>query len=91
MFKRFVLAVVATVLSFSAFAQFENPVSWSVKADKVEGNVYEIVLTGEITGEWHIYDLGPYNGGPIATTVTVAGEGVKVVGEPYIKTDVHRA
>ncbi len=91
MFKRFVLAVVATVLSFSAFAQFENPVSWSVKADKVEGNVYEIVLAGEIAGEWHIYDLGPYNGGPIATTVTVAGEGVKVVGEPYIKTDVHKA
>lgn len=91
MFKRFFMAVVATVLSFSAFAQFENPVSWSVKADKVDGNIYEIVLTGEITGEWHIYDLGPYNGGPIATTVTVAGEGLKVVGEPYIKTDVHKA
>lgn len=90
MVKKLFLAVLAMTMAFSAFAQMENPVSWSGKANKVDGNVYEIVLTGDITGDWHIYDLGPYEGGPIATSVTVAGEGVKVLDKPYLLTPAHR-
>lgn len=91
MVKKFLLSLTALILGFTAFAQVENPVSWSGEANKVDGNLYEIVLTGEIEGDWHIYDLGPYNGGPIATSVVVAGNGFKVVGEPYLKTASHKA
>ncbi len=92
MIKKAFLWVLAMVTGAVAYAQVENPVSWSTKVNNVDGNVYEIVLTGSIEGaEWHIYDLGPYTDGPIATSVTVAGEGVKAVGEPYLLTDVHRA
>jgi thiol:disulfide interchange protein DsbD len=70
----------------------ENPVQWSAKVENLGENLYEIVLTGTIEGEeWHIYDLGPYTDGPIATSLVVAGEGVKAVGSPYLKTEVHRA
>ena len=80
------------ILGCVAFAQTENPVQWSAKVENLGENLYEIVLTGNIEGEeWHIYDLGPYTDGPIATSLVVAGEGVKAVGAPYIKTDVHRA
>ena len=92
MIKKLFLSVVAMILGCVAFAQTENPVQWSAKVENLGENLYEIVLTGNIEGEeWHIYDLGPYTDGPIATSLVVAGEGVKAVGAPYIKTDVHRA
>lgn len=90
MIKRFFLSVLASLVGFALFAQ-ENPVSWSAKVENLGGNQYEIVLTADIEGDWHIYDLGPYVDGPIATSVVVAGEGVKVVGEPYLKTESHKA
>ncbi|MBO7269050.1 MAG: thioredoxin family protein [Bacteroidales bacterium] len=90
--KKLFLSVVALVLACVAYAQGENPVSWSAKVENLGENLYEIVLTGNIEGEeWHIYDLGPYTDGPIATSLVVAGEGVKAVGSPYLKTEVHRA
>ena len=92
MIKKLFLSVVAMILGCVAYAQVENPVSWSAKVENLGENLYEIVLTGNIDGdEWHIYDLGPYTDGPIATSVVVAGEGVKAVGAPYLKTDVHKA
>ncbi len=74
------------------FAQFDNnPVSWSSNVVKAGANVYEIELKGSMDSEWHIYDLGPYKDGPIATTLKISGgDGVKPVGAPYIKTAVHR-
>ena len=91
MLKKLFLSTVALLVGCVAFAQMENPVSWSGKAEKLSENLYEIVLTGEISGDWHIYDLGPYTDGPIATSVVVAGEGVKAVDAPYIKSEVHKA
>ena len=91
MLKKLFLSTVALLVGCVAFAQMENPVSWSGKAEKLSENLYEIVLTGDISGDWHIYDLGPYTDGPIATSVVVAGEGVKAVDAPYIKTAVHKA
>lgn len=92
MIKKLFLSTVAMILGCVAYAQVENPVSWSAKVENLGENLYEIVLTGNIEGEeWHIYDLGPYTDGPIATSVVVAGEGVKAVGAAYLKTDVHKA
>ena len=91
MLKKLFLSTVALLVGCVAFAQMENPVSWSGKANKISENLYEIVLTGEISGDWHIYDLGPYTDGPIATAVVVNGEGVKAVDAPYIKSEVHKA
>lgn len=85
-------AMIFLSVSNFALAQFgDNPVSWSSKIVKAETNIYEIELKGSMGQEWHIYDLGPYKDGPIATTLTISGgEGVKAVGKPYIKTAVHR-
>ena len=90
MLKKLFLSTVALLVGCVAFAQMENPVSWTGKANKIQENLYEIVLTGEISGDWHIYDLGPYTDGPIATSVVVKGEGVKAVGETYLKTEAHK-
>lgn len=71
---------------------FDQPVSWSSKVEKVGDNVYEMQFHGAIEGKWHIYDLGPYNGGPNPTVLKIEEvAGVKLVGTPYIKSDVHKA
>lgn len=90
-FKKLFLSLVLSIFALNVFAQGENPVSWSSKVENVKDNVYEIQLVGSIQGKWHIYDLGPYQDGPISTTIAVSGgQGVKVVGKPYIKTKVHK-
>ena len=49
MVKKLFLTVAALVMGIVMYAQVENPVTWSAKAVNVNGNVYEIVLTGSIT------------------------------------------
>lgn len=87
------LAVFFLVCTTALFAQnFEQPVSWSAKAVKVGENLYELQLKGTLEGKWHIYDLGPYEGGPNATVLKVeTGNGVKQIGKPFIKSEVHKA
>ena len=96
LFKRLAniaLALVLCVFATAAYAQsFDQPVSWSSSVEKIDANVYELQFHGSIEGNWHIYDLGPYNGGPNPTTLKIAeAAGVKLVGTPYIKSEVHKA
>lgn len=61
----------------------ENPVSWSAIYDKEQS---EILITASCEEGWHTYDLGPYNGGPNATLITVEpAKGIETVGAPYVK------
>lgn len=49
----------------TAVAQVENPVSWKFGATGQQAE-----MTAAISGAWHMYDIGPYEGGPNATTFT---------------------
>lgn len=49
----------------TAVAQVENPVSWKFGAAGQQAE-----MTATISGVWHMYDIGPYEGGPNATTFT---------------------
>lgn len=46
----------------TAVAQVENPVSWKFTASGQQAE-----MTATISGAWHMYDIGPYEGGPNAT------------------------
>lgn len=79
----------ASLLSLSA--QITQPVSWSISSNDLGDNQFEIVLTAEIEPSWHIYDLGPYQGGPNPTALTFElSEEYELIGEPYIKSQVKR-
>ncbi len=64
-------------------AQLPNEnVSWryDVKADG--GDQYVVTLTATIAPGWHIYDFGPYEGGPNALEILFAPkEGLELVGD----------
>ncbi|MBQ6072585.1 MAG: thioredoxin family protein [Bacteroidales bacterium] len=89
--RYFRLLILTLLLAVPAFAQ-QQPVSWKAEAVQVEGNTYEIRATGTISGNWHIYDLTDYgSSGPNGTIFTVdAGDKVKLLGDPYISSEVHK-
>lgn len=63
-----------------AFAQ-NNPVAWSTSTEELARNKFRITFTASIERPWHMYDLGPYTGGPNATAFTFeASEGVTLDG-----------
>ena len=81
MYKLFrtLLLPVAALFAFTA-ATAQN-VSWKSSVEHLEGDVYRIVLEASIPAPYHMYDMGPYEGGPNATAITFTpGDGVTLEG-----------
>ncbi len=62
------LTLIAAIAASSVSAQMnaENVVAWS--AAHVKDDVFRVTFEADIKAGWHIYDLGPYDNGIIATT-----------------------
>lgn len=74
---------------FCLFAQ-SNPVSWSTKVKELGNNTFQIIFEASIEDGFHMYDMGPYTGGPNATTFTFEQNGdIELIGKPeYITKPV---
>jgi thiol:disulfide interchange protein DsbD len=82
--KSLILMLVAMLALQSASAQMQlfDPVSWSTSVEQVGDGEYRIDFKATIEQGWHLYDLGPYEGGPLATTFTFDPiVGYELVGE----------
>ena len=82
--KNFFLTLVAVVASAVVAAQpmMMQPVSWSTSVEQVGDGQYRIDFKASVDEGWHLYDLGPYEGGPLATTFIFDPiEGYELVGE----------
>ncbi len=80
--------LLAVIFSFgAAYAQYDigQPVKWKASLEELSDGVFEVQVVAAIKSGWHSYGLGPYDGGPNPTVLTVGGEGVSLVGEPYVK------
>ena len=91
--KKFLLLLSVLLVSWQAFAQFQQPLTWKVEATDQGGGLYEIRATGRFSSPgWHIYDLEDYGTrGPNGTVMTIEGEDVSVVEQPRITSPVKRA
>jgi hypothetical protein len=56
--------------AFGAFAQIDDPVTWSYAAKKISKTEAVVYLKANIESGWHIYSLNQKAGGPIKTTVS---------------------
>lgn len=63
------LTVAAVFMATPLMAQPEV-VTWKTKVTHVKDDVYRVTFDVDIQSGWHIYDMGPYEGGPTATTFT---------------------
>ena len=78
--KNFLLLFVAAISSVMAFAQPVEPVAWNSSVEQIAQGEYRIVVKANIEQGWHIYDLGPYEGGPMATAFTFEPADYELVG-----------
>lgn len=77
------LTLVLSLLFFTAigaFAQIEDPVTWSYAAKKVSSTEAIVYLKASMDKGWHIYSQNVKAGGPIKTSInfTPSKEFVKV-------------
>ncbi len=85
---RLILTVLTAFFAVSLQAQ---SVKWSSTVEPLEGDTYRIVLEASIPAPFHMYDMGPYEGGPNATTITFTpSEGLELEGEVEQLTTPHR-
>ena len=74
--------VVALFATNSVNAQVVEPVAWKAEVKSLGNNEYLITYTATIDATWSIYDLGPYEDGPLATTFTVVpNKAVQLIGK----------
>ncbi len=66
--KKIVLGLFLMLFAVAVNAQINNPVKWNYTAKKIADKTYELHLTANIDGNWHLYaqDAGK---GPEPTTI----------------------
>lgn len=75
------LTFVAFLTSVTLFAQIEEPVKWKSRVSDLGNGVYELYMEAKIDSPWYMYDMGPYEGGPNATTFNFTPtDGVELLG-----------
>ena len=89
--KHLLLTIVALCATFSVLAQPIEPVAWKSSVAELANGEYRIDFKASIDEGWHIYDLGPYEGGPMATTFTFEpSANYELVGEVTADKASHR-
>lgn len=53
--KKYLSVLILFFTISSAFAQIDNPVQWTWTAKKIADKTYELHMTANINGKWHIY------------------------------------
>lgn len=53
--KTFLLSLLVSLVSLSAFAQILEPVTWSFSSKDLGNNEYELIFKAEIDEPWHMY------------------------------------
>ena len=85
---RSLLPVVAAFLAVTAGAQ---NAAWKSTVEPLGDNAYRIVLEASIPQPYHMYDMGPYEGGPNATAIVFTpGQGVSLEGGVEQLSTPHR-
>lgn len=85
--KRFFLSAILLCMAATLSAQ---SVDWSLKADPIAGDSCRVVLQASIPDGFHMYDMGPYVGGPTATSIELALTGATPLGEWTASVEPHR-
>lgn len=80
--KFLLLMAVALFATSAVNAQISEPVEWETSVKSLGNGEYIITYTATIDEGWTIYDLGPYEDGPLATCFTPEeNEAVTLVGK----------
>ena len=75
-----------------AYAQFHEPVHFSVKQQMLSDTEFEVVFTSSVEPGWHVYGTDIKDGGPTRAELTLEKQqGVRPNGKLHATGKVHRA
>lgn len=77
--RQLLLSVAALLSATLCFSQVKQPAKWSFTARKINATTYEIHLTANLEGGWHIYSQTTPEGGPVATKIKFAPNPLVIV------------
>lgn len=87
--QRILLPLLALTLGVTTLHAQE--VGWTGSVELLGGAEYELRFEAAIPSGFHMYDMGPYEGGPNPTVITLSPEaGVELVGSVEQRTKPHR-
>ena len=87
--QRILLPLLALTLGVTTLHARE--VGWTGSVEPLGGAEYELRFEAAIPAGFHMYDMGPYEGGPNPTVITLSPEaGVELVGSVEQRTKPHR-
>lgn len=73
-------------VSWTAFAQIQDPIHFKVTQKALPDNQLEVLFTASIDAGWHVYSTGLPEGGPISASLkTDKKDGVKLLGKLVAK------
>lgn len=65
--KRILLTLFASYITLFSFSQSTKQVKWVFSAKKIANNTYEVHMTANINGNWHLYSQQGGDG-PVSTS-----------------------
>ena len=87
--QRILLPLLALTLGVTTLHAQE--VGWTGSVEPLGGAEYELRFEAAIPSGFHMYDMGPYEGGPNPTVITLSPEaGIELVGSVEQRTKPHR-
>ena len=92
MIQFFRLLSLSLLASLTALAASAQQVAWSSSVEPLDEGVCRIVLEASVPSGYHMYDMGPYEGGPNATVIRfLPADGVRYEGEvqPLAEAEHH--
>jgi len=83
--------ILSLLVAGSVFAQFQEPVKFTVRENKISDTELEIVFSGKVDAGWHVYSVDIPDGGPTKAELTLEKQrGVKPKGALRPTGKVHR-
>jgi hypothetical protein len=67
--KKTWLLLLCVMVAIVGYSQIQAPVKWNYSAKKISTTVYEVHLTANISGNWHLYSQTTPDGGPVPTSI----------------------
>lgn len=68
--KKVLLLIFTLLLTQVYYSQIKNPVKWTSKTEKVSDTEFNLVITGSIEPEWHVYSQFTPDGGSLPMVLT---------------------
>ena len=89
--SRILLLITLLTFNATAWAQFMEPVKFTVHQEKVGDNELELTFNGKIDAGWHLYGTDIPGDGPTRAELTLEkSQGVKAKGKLVGKGNLHR-